>query len=70
MGPTARKSMKAGVSAEQFAALGLRAGTGHKHTSGKQKQNLEPTARVDIPNTSIKEESKDDPENDELTTFS
>ena len=60
-----RKSVKAGVSAEQFAALGLRTGTGHKHTSGKQKQNLEPIAHVDIPNTSLKEESKDDPGHDE-----
>jgi hypothetical protein len=60
-----RKSTKPGVSAEQFAALGLRAGTGHRHTAGKQKQNLEPIARVNIPNTSVKVESKDDPGHDE-----
>ncbi|XP_023713320.1 ribonuclease P protein subunit p25-like protein [Cryptotermes secundus] len=65
-GPTARKSVKAGVSAEQFAAMGLRTGTGHKRTSGKQKQMLEPIAHVDIPDTSIKEESKDEPESEEL----
>jgi hypothetical protein len=63
-GPTARKSMKGGVSAEQFAAMGLRTGTGHKQTSGKQKQKLEPIAHVDIPDTSIKEESKDEPESE------
>jgi hypothetical protein len=62
-----RKSTKAGVSAEQFAALGLRTGTGHKHAAGKRKQNPEPTAHVDIPNTSVKEESKDDAGRDEPT---
>lgn len=60
-----QKSTKAGVSAEQFAALGLRTGTGHRHTAGKQKRNLEPNAHVNIPNTSVKEESKDDPRHDE-----
>lgn len=58
--------MKASVSAEQFAAMGLRTGTGHKRTSGKQKQMLEPIAHVDIPDISIKEESKDEPESEEL----
>jgi hypothetical protein len=62
--------MKTGVSAEQFAAMGLRTGTGHKQSSGKQKQNMEPIAHVDISNTSVKEESKDDPEHDELTILS
>lgn len=62
-----RKSTKAGVSAEQFAALGLRTAAGHRHGAGKQKQNLEPNARVNIPNTSVKVESKDDPGHDEPT---
>jgi hypothetical protein len=64
--PTAQKRLKAGVSTEQFAAMGLRTGTGHKQTSGKQKQKLEPIAHVDIPDTSIKEEYKNEPESDEL----
>jgi hypothetical protein len=55
------------VSAEQFAALGLRTATGHKNAAGRQKQNTELNARVNIPNTSVKVQSKDDPEHDEPT---
>jgi hypothetical protein len=67
-GPTARRSVKTGVSAEQFAALGLKTGTGtgHKQASGKQKQKSEPIAHVHIPDASIKEECTDEPEGDEL----
>jgi hypothetical protein len=56
--------MKSSVSAEQFAAMGLRTGTGHKHSSGRQTQNLEPIAHIDLPDTSIKEEGE--PESDEV----
>jgi hypothetical protein len=62
--------MKPSVSAEQFAAMGLRTGTGRKQSSGKQKQNLEPITHIDLPNTSVKEESKDEAESDELMILS
>jgi hypothetical protein len=58
--------MKTSVSAEEFAAMGLRTGTGHKQSSGRKMQNLEPIAHVDLPNTSVKVDSKDEHESDEV----
>ncbi|XP_069683708.1 ribonuclease P protein subunit p25-like protein isoform X2 [Periplaneta americana] len=64
-GQTSRKNMKANISAEQFAAMGLRTGSSYKQSSSKQKQTSEQVHR-DLPNTSLKNDAKDEqPASDE-----